>query len=177
MEYAAFLLGINLGKRSVKMADLKALMEKLGYKNVRTVLASGNVRFEAGNVAAGTLERKLEVAYKEYFGFEIGVIIRTISEIEKMIAAEPFKKVMVREGTRRFVMFLAQKPPTKKIEPPKDPSYKILKVTDGEVYSVLELSKTVTTPDVMKLVGKTYGKKMTTRNWNTIEKIAALADT
>lgn len=171
MEYVAFLLGINLGMRSVKMADLKALMEKLGYKDVRTVLASGNVRFSAGKTTPDALVKKLEVALEKKFGFKIGVIVRTVGELEKMHKANPFKGVKVTPQTRRYVTFLSEKPTSRKPPRSVSPQYKVLKVTDGEEYSVLTLSADVKTPDVMKLLGASYGKKITTRNWNTVEKI------
>jgi uncharacterized protein (DUF1697 family) len=155
------------------MADLKKLMEKEGYKKVRTVVASGNVVFEGKKSPENAIVKKLEAAYKKHFGFEIGVIVRTMDDIRKMVKMQPFKKVQVKAGTRRYVMFLSEKPPTKKVAPSAHPAYSILKVTDTEVYSVLELSDAVKTPDVMKLIGKTYCKKMTTRNWNTVEKVAA----
>ena len=169
MEHVAFLLGINVGRRSVKMAELKALMEREGYEDVRTVVASGNVRFSAGKTAA--LVKKLEEAYEKHFGFKIGVIVRTVGELEKMDKANPFKKVKVTKNTRRYVTFLSDttKKPLKAGRVSGE--YRILKVTPGEVYSVLELNPKMATPDVMKLLGVAYGRRITTRNWNTIEKL------
>lgn len=171
MEYVAFLLGINVGKRVVKMADLKTLMEKEGYTDVRTFLASGNVRFAAGKTTPAALSRKLECAYAKKFGFTIGVIVRTVGELEKIRKDRPFKKVTVTKNTRRYVTFLSERP----LRPMKagriTSEYEVLKVTPDAVYSVLEISASVKTPDIMKLLGQSYGKKITTRNWNTIEKI------
>ena len=72
----ALLRGINLGaKRRVPMADLRELMDELGYTDVRTVLQSGNVVF------TGTKTRRAKQARrrrsKERFGFEIDVVLRT----------------------------------------------------------------------------------------------------
>lgn len=177
MEYVAFLLGINVGTRVVKMAELKALMEKLGYTDVRTVVASGNVRFgaglpaQAGKATPAALEKKLEAAYEKKFGFKISVIVRTVGELEKMYKAAPFKKVKVTKNTRRYVTFLADKPKAPLKAGKVADGYRILKVTPGEVFSVLELNPKMVTPDVMKLLGVAYGKRITTRNWNTIEKL------
>ncbi|HVU75218.1 MAG TPA: DUF1697 domain-containing protein [Candidatus Paceibacterota bacterium] len=175
MQYAAFLLGINVGSRTVKMADLKALMQREGYTNVSTVLASGNVVFCAPKQKPEVLAKKLEGLYEKKFGFAIGVIVRTMAEIEAMLAAEPFKKVKMTKDIRRYVTFRAE---AGRGPAPKSTheGYSILKAGQRETYSVLDLSTFAKTPDVMKLLGKTYGKKITTRNWNTIEKIAALAD-
>ncbi len=175
MKYAAFLLGINLGKRSVKMADLKRLMEKQGFKNVQTVVASGNVIFDAPKQKPENLVKKLETAYEKHFGFTIGVIVRTMDEIESILKENPFKKVKMTKDIRRYVVFLSEKPPAGAKPSKIDKSFEVLKVTKGEVYSVLDLSKIAKTPDVMKFIGQTYGKKQTMRNWNTVEKVAALS--
>ena len=176
MAYVAFLLGINVGRRVVKMAELKALMESLGYTDVRTFLASGNVRFSGNAIGPSSVkrvEKKLEAAYEKEFGFTIGVIVRSVGELEKMLKRDPFKKVSVTKNTRRYVTFLSEKP----LRPMKagriTPEYEVLKVTPDAVYSVLELNASVKTPDIMKLLGQSYGKKITTRNWNTIEKVVA----
>lgn len=173
MEYVAFLLGINVGTRSIKMAHLRELVETLGYKNVRTVAASGNVVFEAGNAKAPALVTKLEGALEKRFGFKVGVIVRSMNEIEQIIKRNPFKKVRITEHTRQYVTFMAEKPAHPQAPRRVSHQYEILKVTEGEVFSHLELSPAVKTPDVMKELGNSYGKKITTRNWNTIEKIAA----
>ena len=172
MEYVAFLLGINVGKRTIKMADLKRLMETLGYERVRTILASGNVIFEAGSVKPDTIGKKMEVALENEFGFKVGVIVRPTGEVERMLKAKPFKNIVVTPSVRRYVTFLSEKPASLAVPASPSHAYRVLKVAVGEVYSVLDLSKAATTPDVMKLLGTAYGKKITTRNWNTIEKIA-----
>lgn len=174
MQHAGFLLGINVGKRTVKMAELKGVMEGMGYRDVKTALASGNVVFEAGKEKPEAVVKKLESALAKKFGFEIGVIVRSMEEIEKMLAAKPFKNVKVTPNTRRYVTFLAAPPASLAALKSEYAGYKVLKVTKGEVYHVLELNPKVKTPDVMKLLGKAYGKKITTRNWNTIEKIVLL---
>jgi len=174
MEYVAFLLGINVGKRIVKMSDLKAVLEKLGYQNVRTVLASGNARFRTAKVKPEVLTKKLEGALQKQFGFQIGIIVRTVSELEKMKKADAFKKVKVTKDTRRYVTLLSDSPAKPLKVGHVTDEYSILKVTPSEVYSVLELSPAVKTPDVMKLLGASYGKRITTRNWNTIEKVLDL---
>lgn len=174
MEYAAFLLGINVGRRIVKMAALKALLEKEGYKNVRTILASGNVRFDAGRTTPVAIAKKIEPALEKQFGFKIEVIIRTIAELENMLKADPFKSINVGKNTRLYVTFLATKPPNPEKVRKVSGQYEILKVTPLEVYSHLEISDQFKTPDIMKAMGTSYGKKITTRNWNTIQKIVAL---
>lgn len=171
MEYVAFLLGINVGRRIVKMAELKAMLENIGYTDVRTVLASGNAIFTTKQTKPEALVKTLEAALRTTFGFEIGVIVRTMDELRAMQKAHPFTGVKVTPQTRRYVTFLSERPVV--VEKPRQVSaqYAIRQVSPLEVYSVLELDPTMQTPDVMKLLGKSFGKKITTRNWNTIKKI------
>lgn len=171
MRYVAFLLGINVGRRIVKMADLKALLEKMGYTDVRTVLASGNAIFTSKKTKPELLVKTLEATLYEKFGFEIGVIVRSRDEIVVMQRAQPFRGVKVTPQTRQYVTFLSEKPAANVKSRQVTPEYEIRKVTAGEIYSVLELNPAMQTPDVMKLLGKSLGKKITTRNWNTVGKI------
>ena len=155
------------------MAALAALMESLGYKDVQTFLASGNVRFPSGKTTPSALVKTIEGALKKKFGFDVGVIVRTVGELETMQKANPFKGIKVTPQTRRYVTFLAEKPASPMKAQRLTDEYAVLKVTPGEVYSWLEINPKMQTPDVMKLLGASYGKKITTRNWNTIEKILA----
>ncbi len=172
MQYVALLLGINLGKRTVKMAALKTVVEEQGYTDVRTVLASGNVIFESRATPA-TIVRKLESALLKQFGFKIEVIVRTLPELETMLKADPFKKIPVTKNTRLYVTFLSAEPSKTEWARKMSEQFEILKVTPGEVYSHLEITSKLKTPDIMKALGNSYGKKITTRNWNTIRKIAS----
>jgi uncharacterized protein (DUF1697 family) len=171
MRYVAFLLGINVGRRVVKMAELMALLESMGLTDVRTVLASGNAVFTAKKTKPEVLAQGLESALHKKFGFEVGVIVRTLDEIQAMHASKPFKGVAVTPQTRLYVTLLSEKSAAAEKQRRITAEYEIRKVTPGAVYSVLELNPKMQTPDVMKLLGKSFGKKITTRNWNTIGKI------
>jgi uncharacterized protein (DUF1697 family) len=101
------LRGINLGaKRRIAMADLRALLTELGYEDVRTVLASGNVIFTGPKAKA---REKLETAIAERFGFQVDVVLRTMAELHAVVADEPFGDE-VDNDTRYFVVFLPSAP-------------------------------------------------------------------
>ena len=103
----ALLRGINLGaKRRVPMADLRALMGELGYEDVRTVLQSGNVLFTG---AKGGAQAKLKSAIADRFGFEVDVVLRTVAELEAVVAHDPFGDA-ADDLKRYFVVFLSGKP-------------------------------------------------------------------
>ncbi len=176
-RYAALLLGINVGgNRIVPMADLKKLLEKEGWKNVKTLLASGNVLFDAPKADPRTLEKTLEAAIAKKFGFDVGVIVRMQEELATLVESDPFKSVKVTPLTRLYVTFLSGDAKTGALEAgyvSPDKSFRILRVTDGEVCGFLTLTEGARTPDAMAILAKAFGKKITTRNWNTVLKLVA----
>src|SRR4051794_38033185 len=109
----ALLRGINLGsRRRIAMADLRALLEELGYTDVRTVLASGNAVFTGPKPGA---RKKLEAALHERFDMQIDVVVRTMEELQAVIDADPFGDE-VDDPTRYFVVFLDREPDTGRLD-------------------------------------------------------------
>ncbi|MBO9621887.1 MAG: DUF1697 domain-containing protein [Sphingomonas sp.] len=88
-RWAAMLRGINLGKRQLKSAELKAVVEGLGFANVKTILASGNVVFDADGDAE-SLERELHVALEKATGLKSDVYVRDRAALDAVVAANPF---------------------------------------------------------------------------------------
>jgi uncharacterized protein (DUF1697 family) len=170
-KYVALLRGINLGKRRIKMEALRKTFEGLGYENIRTLLASGNVIFEPKGSDAKKLTRAIEARLKDAFGFEVPVVLRSGAEIAKLIKSEPFKRVKVTPKTRLFVTFLSETPKSKPKIPTKSKAgdFIILDVADRDVLSVLTDTRT---PDAMDILRKQFGDKITTRSWNTVLKIS-----
>jgi len=174
VRYIAFLRGINVGgHKPIKMDALARAFESLGFQNVKTILASGNVVFEAHGPGSVALAKKIEEKLQKTFGHPVGVTIRTLVEIQKLVKSDPFKKVTVTPQTRLYVTFRRDKTQgTLKIpyqSPEKD--FQILRVSTDEVCSVLTLSPGRRTPELMSILEKEFGKTVTTRNWNTIIKV------
>ena len=80
MKYVAFLRAINVGGRVVKMDALKKLFEKMGFTNVETFIASGNVIFDARNAS----EAKIEDALKKALGYEVRSFLRTPAQLARI---------------------------------------------------------------------------------------------
>lgn len=175
-KYAAFLLGINIGPhKRVPMSELKEMFERMGFKNVRTLLASGNVLFDSPRKNAAALAGEMEGELKKTFGFEVGVIVRSMADIEEMIAADPFGKVKVTRDTRLYVTFYTEEPKAKVTVPYESTNeeggtFRILEISGKAVYSVVTLGESGTT-EAMNVLKRLFGKKITTRNWNTIQKL------
>jgi len=86
----ALLRGINVGgHRRVPMAQLRGVAEEIGLARPRTLIASGNLVFES-EVAPEELERRIESAIAERFGFPVDVIVRTDEQWRAYVAANPF---------------------------------------------------------------------------------------
>jgi uncharacterized protein (DUF1697 family) len=171
----ALLRGINLGKRRIKMDDLRAGFTSWGYAPVKTFLAAGNVLFHAPPGDTAALAATLEELLAARYGYPVPVIIRTLAELQALVAAEPFQGVDVTPNTRRYVTFLAAPPPRDLAIPraaPGDP-FRILSIHGGDVCSVLTLDQGSRTVDAMAILEQIFGSRVTTRNWNTVHKIAA----
>ena len=166
-QYVAFPRGINAG-HPMKMAELRAVFESLGYEGVKTVLASGNVLFSTKKTAEATLTRQIEKALSEAFGARIPVVIRTRAELERLARTDPFAKVPGGAKTRPYVTFLKKKPPRQEL--PKGKGYEVLAIVDRAVCSVVDLSG-ASSPDLMRVLDKEFGAEVTTRSWNTVEKV------
>jgi len=172
--YAAFLRGINLaGHKAVNMGELKKAFESMGFQNVRTLLNSGNVLFEARKTARGPLVKTIEVELKTAFGHEIAVILRTIAEIHRLVESAPFEKVKVTPQTRLYVTLLSEKTNSSLKIPYESPEkdFKIVTIQPAEVFSVVTITPGRGTTEAMSFLEKHFGKRVTTRNWNTITKV------
>lgn len=173
-KFAAFLRGINVGgNKIIPMAELKKTFEESGFKNVKTILASGNVVFETNQTDQEKLTKKIEDELKKKFKTEIFVNIRSIDDLNILSKKDPFKKIKITPETRLYVTFLPQAVRKKHKTPysPENEHFSIVMITDREICSVLTLTPDRNTLDLMSYIEKEYGKKITTRNWNTINRI------
>lgn len=170
IRYAAFLRGINVGTaRKVPMEELRKIFESLDFSSTKTLLNSGNVIFETEEKNEEIIRKHIENALQKKFGWEIPVLIRSIKELQEIANAEPFKNIHVTKDTRLYITFLSEKPKETTIKHDKD--VKVVRVTDREVCTVITVTPQKNTTDLMKKSEQIYGKNITTRNWNTIQRI------
>lgn len=172
-EYIAFLRGINVGGHKVAMQDLQTLFEGLGFSNVRTFIASGNVTFEADSTDTSTLTKTIESKLHAHFDFAIPTVLRTQEDLADLAASNPFKGAGATPQTKLYVTFVADAPSHRLATPYKHPKkdFTITHMSDNEICSVLTLTSTTGTTDLMKFLEGEFGKNITTRNWNTIKKV------
>lgn len=179
ITYIAFLRGINVGgHHKVPMAELKNLLVGMGCENVSTILNSGNIIFDFNKGKLLEIEDEIRRCLETNFGFSIPTILRTAAEILELYHQEPFADIVLTKELRFYVSFLIDAPKAS-IEIPwhsDDKSFRILKKVDRTIVSVLDLSISQT-PKAMKALEDFFGKGITTRNWNTIKRIARKLNT
>lgn len=90
-RWIAFLRAINVGGHVVKMHDLRAIFESMGFENVETFIASGNVLFDSKEKNAAKLETRIEEGLKAALGYESRTYIRSVPELQKLVDDFPYE--------------------------------------------------------------------------------------
>lgn len=109
--YIAFLRAINVGSHTVKMAQLRALFEELGFAGVATFIASGNVFFKADSDDVAGLEARIEKHLKAALGYEVATFIRTSAELAATAAYQPFPDAdLAAKDAALMIAFLREMP-------------------------------------------------------------------
>lgn len=104
-KYISFLRGINVGgSKKIKMDELKHVYEGLGCSDVTTFMQTGNVLFKASKIPY------FDDAIEEYFGYRMEVIVRKMTELEKILNSKAFIKYEHLPPKWQVVMFLTKKP-------------------------------------------------------------------
>jgi uncharacterized protein (DUF1697 family) len=176
--YISILRGINVGgAKKIRMTLLEGLYRELGFTNVTTYIQSGNVIFSTGgkspNLAlASVIEKKI----RDDLQFEVPVIIRTAAEMEAIIEANPFVKEFGIDEERLHVTFLSDLPAPlhgnviQAVDFPPDRfvlSGKEVYLYCPDGYGRTKLNNT--------FFEKRLKSTATTRNWNTVKKLAEIA--
>lgn len=103
-KYIAFLRAINVGGHTVKMDALRGMFESLGFSNVETFIASGNVIFETSSKSPASLEKKISSHLEKVLGYEVATFVRTTQEIVEIEERNPF--VAKKKDDSIYVAFL-----------------------------------------------------------------------
>ena len=167
-RYVALLRGVNVGGVTVKMADLAEVVRELGYDDVKTVLASGNVLFTTTD-AASAAKTKLEAALRERFGYEAWVHVLTVARIEKLIAAYPYERSADRHAYVVFVLNDSVRDELLAVE--LDPEVEQAQAGDGVVYWSVPKGSTLESAMGKAQSASKHKPWLTTRNLNTLEKL------
>lgn len=174
-KYIAFLRAINVGGHTVKMDHLRRLFETMGFANVETFIASGNVIFESIEPDKKTLERKIGDYLQAALGYEVATFIRTSAELAEIACYNPFKEPDLNaDGTMLYIAFLADTPTDAARQKLLSFSNEVDEFqTNGlEVYWLCRKKMSESTFSGA-LLEKTLGLPATMRNSTTVKKMAA----
>ncbi len=174
-RYAALLRGINVGgNNKVAMADLRALLEGLGYTDVRTHLNSGNAIFTSPATKSDAVAAAIEKAITAELGLNIKVVVRSGPELRRIIDRNPLADVAT-DPARHLVTFLSAPLDETKLAAvdPADFEPEQFRVIDREIY--MWFPDGIRDAKLGKLAwDKRFGVVATGRNWNTVLKLADL---
>jgi uncharacterized protein (DUF1697 family) len=174
----SLLRGVNVGgHHKIKMDALRALYESLGLRDVETYVQSGNVVFRARGENLARLAEQIEDGIERSLGFRPSVIVRTPSDLRKVIAGNPFAARRDIEPSKLLVTFLAK-------DPGAEARQSLLKIkTDPEEIRVSGRELYIYFPNGMgrsKLTGAAIENALktpgTARNWNTVRKLLEIAE-
>jgi len=173
--HVALLRGINLGaNRRVAMGDLRELLARHGYEDVRTHLQSGNVILSAG-VAPATLERDLARLIADGLGVQAPVIVRTRDELAEVVERNPLAGVA--DDPKRYqVSFLSAEPAREVVRALEgaDVEPERIAISGREIY-VWHAGGIQRSPAAKLVTDARLGVTATARNWNTVTKLLELA--
>jgi uncharacterized protein (DUF1697 family) len=177
MRYVALLRGINVGgKSTIRMADLKECVEALGYDDVSTFIASGNVLFETKERSAAKLESAIERALERRFQLPITVVVRSRAEVGRIVKAIPAKWIG-NDRLRVNVAFVRRTLDGRKLArqlPPREGIDEVVATRSAVIWATRR--DALTRSGMQKLVGDPAYKDLTVRNVNTTLKLHELLD-
>jgi uncharacterized protein (DUF1697 family) len=167
-RYVAFLRGVM--PTNAKMADLVRAFEGAGFTNVRTLLSSGNVLFDARPASETALERRAEASMARCLGRTFFTIVRPVTALRDLTAGDPYADSRVPAGAKRVVSFLRGPHPGSLILPAAADGVCMVATTGREVFTAY--LPNARGPVFMTTIERTLGTDVTTRTWDTVRKCA-----
>jgi uncharacterized protein (DUF1697 family) len=171
---AALLRGVNVGPgKRVVMADLRALVERLGYADVRTLRNSGNVVYTAPGVTPAAAARRIEEALPVRLGVSARVVALTAEELAVAVAGNPLAEVA--DNPSRLLLAVPADPaaPTR-LELLLEQDWAPEALALGARVAYLWCPDGVIASRLNEAVGRLLGDAVTSRNWTTMTKLEAL---
>jgi uncharacterized protein (DUF1697 family) len=170
-ECIALLRGINVGRaKRIAMADLRALIEGLGFMNARTLLNSGNIVFQATRPNVGKIAAAIEAGIAGQFGFSVSVVVVTAQELSTIIKEMPLLQAN-RDSSKLLVAFVAKVATLAKVrallaEPWAPDAFAV-----GSKAAYLWCANGIIESKLMQEFAHLTGEASTTRNWATVLKL------
>ncbi len=172
MQYIAFLRGINVGGRTIKMAELKSCFEGVGFRNVQTVLQTGNVIFESAEYSEDDLSSQIESLLSNTFNYPAKILVLKPERLAQILDQNPLGAL---NGYHQYVVFTKNGFQTEIIAGCGSLDAETESVEAGSNVVYWRVKKGLTLDSVFgKYMAKAANQEfMTARNVNTLNKILA----
>lgn len=173
----ALLRGINVGTaKRIAMGELRSLFEELGHRNVRTLLNSGNVVFEAKGRAPKSIAAGIERAIEARFKFPVTVVVIGARDLDTIIEENPLRQAEL-DPARHLVAFVRDAAALEAASPLLTQSWAPEVFATGSRAAYLWCEDGINESPLAKAFGRATSEAATSRNWATVQKIRAIART
>ena len=180
IKAVSFLRGVNMtGHNTIKMVELTAIFKKLGFKDAKTYIQSGNVIFTStDDLTTKEIVLNIEASITKKFGYKVSAIVRTENELKTAVKLNPFSSEIGFDHSKMAVIFLTEEPTSDQIARIAEVDYPPdkFKIIGKEIYiycpNGFGRTKLYTNffENRMKVTG-------TARNWKTINAVLEIAET
>ncbi len=175
--YVALLRAVNLaGHKMVAMADLREMLSGLGFSDPRSVLQSGNLVFQGRKRQPRDLERLIEVEAERRLALSTEFFVRSAEEWAAVLEGNPFPLQAKRDPSHLVVQFLKDAPAPASVRALQAAitGREVVRARGRELYAIYP-DGTGKSRLTTGLIERKLGTRATGRNWNTVSKLAALA--
>jgi len=173
-RYVALIRGINVGRaKRVAMADLRALVETLGYRDPRTLLNSGNIVFDAGRGRPGSIGSRLEKEISVRLGVSARVIVLEAADFTRVVEENTLSE-RADNPSRLLVAFLADPSDRARLRPLLRQDWTPDALAVGTRAAYLWCPNGILQGRLPEAVGRALGDATTSRNWTTVTRLQAL---
>jgi uncharacterized protein (DUF1697 family) len=171
--FVALLRGVNVGRaKRIAMAELRALVEGLGHSNVRTLLNSGNVVFEARGGNEGQHAKRLSAAIEKKFGFPVTVVVVSATELAAIVKGNPIKTA---DHPRYLVAFAADSSTMGRARALLQQSWAPDALVLGKRAAYLWCATGIADSKLLHALSRATSEAITARNWATVLKLQAMS--
>ena len=175
LTYIGLLRGVNVGRSvRVAMADLRTLVEALGYRDVRTILNSGNVVFTGPRGPTARVAAQVELALARHVGAPVRVIVLTAPELAAAVAANPLVKIAP-DPSRLVIAAPSNAKDLTRLNPLLERDWAPEALASGPRVAYFWCPNGFAESPVAEAVLRAFGDAVTMRNWATVGKLLALS--
>jgi uncharacterized protein (DUF1697 family) len=172
----ALLRAVNVGRRRVPMADLRATVEAQGNLRVRTLLNSGNVVFDTALPSSSRVAAQLQPALEERFGFPIPLAVVNVDELRGVMREHPWAGEDGRYVSRQLVAFPARPGVMAAARPLLLQDWGDESIVVGRHAAWLWCPDGIARSPLALSLARATGDGFTARNWATVLKLQALTE-